>query len=174
MQDLVYLNIADSVGLMSTCTRTRIGCIIVKENRIISYGFNGGDNCTYESCPRTQLKSDNSENEVYCRGTHAEMRALINSINFNGGVLYCTMKPCGICARMIATAGIRRVVYHDEYRDSVNDLIFKENNIDVLQIKRTILPEEIIAKLVLMDQQQQEYVYSHLGELLKQVKYDYE
>ena len=175
-KDLIYLQIAESISVLSGCTRTRIGCIIVRDDKILSYGFNGGilKACTYESCYRTKLKSNNAENEGYCVGNHAELRALKIDKNLTNATLYCNVQPCNMCTRNLIDAGIKRVVYNMEYHDETNDKLLKDYNIESIQIKEKINPDEIVKQLSKLDQPEQEYINNNLQQLLKQRKFNYE
>ena len=175
-KDNIYLDIAEKISILSGCTRSRIGCIIVKNDIIVSYGFNGGikNNCTYESCYRTKKQSNNSENESFCIGNHAELRALRTNKDLLGATCYCNMLPCNMCARNLIDAGITKIVYNMDYQDETNNSILNKYNIELVQIKENISPDEIIKQLAKLDQPEQEYINNNLQQLLKQRKFNYE
>lgn len=174
MRDSAYLSIARSVSSLSTCTRTRVGCILVLDEKIIGHGANGGADCTYDNCVRTQLKSNNAEHTSLCVFKHAEVNALEMAVDARGATLYCTLKPCRACAQALVDAGVVRVVYADEYLDGFNNDIFNAHGMVVDRIDQPIDPQGIVSQLARMDQPEQEYVYEHLKSLLKQAKYNYE
>lgn len=110
--DTVYLNIAKEISTLSHCTRSKVGAVIVKDNNIISFGYNGTpagvDNC----CERHGVTVP----EVI----HAEMNAILKAAktghSVDGASLYLTLSPCVECAKLILQSGIKRVVYLDQYR----------------------------------------------------------
>jgi dCMP deaminase len=110
--DKAYLNIAKEIGSLSYCQRSKVGAVIVKDNNIISFGYNGTpagmDNC----CER--------DNVTLPHVIHAEMNAILKAAkgghSVNGAVLYQTLSPCIDCAKLILQSGIKRVIYLEEYR----------------------------------------------------------
>ena len=120
-------DIIDNVAKRSTCLRRQVGAVAVREGRIIATGFNGAPSkvkhCTdIGSCLRETLKVPSGERHELCRGVHAEQNVIIqaakNGVELNGTVLYCNVKPCIICAKMIINVGIQTVIYTDDYNDA--------------------------------------------------------
>jgi len=124
--DEYFLIIAQAVATRADCTRRQVGAVIVDtEHRIISTGYNGapaGDpGCkTAGACPRGRQGTDAvAPGSSYdtgagsCIAVHAEANALLYADGraTRGATLYCTDQPCDGCARLIAGAGITRVVY---------------------------------------------------------------
>ena len=123
-----YLNCAEVFAYRSTCIKRKYGAVIVKDDVIISTGYNGAprgfDNCCdLGECPR--IKRDMHQGDGYgiCRAIHAEANALLNCSRHQtiGADLYLTgvnpgdnsihrAKPCPICARTIIQAGIENVI----------------------------------------------------------------
>lgn len=124
----MYLNCAEVFAYRSTCLKRKYGAVIVKDDAVISTGYNGSPRgeencCDIGSCPR--MKRDMHQGEGYgmCRAVHAEANALLNCSREQtlGADLYLTgvnpgdnsvhqAKPCPLCARMIIQAGIRNVI----------------------------------------------------------------
>jgi dCMP deaminase len=113
----------------STCIRRKVGAVLVKNRRVISTGYNGApaghQHCQDIGCLREQLNVPSGERHELCRGVHAEQNVIIQAA-FHGiqtmfSTLYCTVKPCSICAKMIANAGILNVVYRDDYNEKMAD-----------------------------------------------------
>ena len=111
----------------STCIRRKVGAVLVKNRRVISTGYNGApaghQHCQEIGCLREQLNVQSGEKHELCRGVHAEQNAIVQAA-FHGiqtmfSTLYCTVKPCSICAKMIVNAGILNVVYRDDYDDKM-------------------------------------------------------
>ncbi len=124
-----YLDIADAVLGRSTCMRRKYGAIIVKNDEILSTGYNGAPrgrvNCTELGyCNREQLKIPAGQRYELCRSVHAEANAIISSARRDmiGGTLYLVGRDaktgellhdttsCAMCRRMIINSGIERVV----------------------------------------------------------------
>lgn len=127
-----YLNIAKAVAQRSTCLRRKYGAIIVKDDTIVSTGYNGTarglPNCIdIGQCPRDELQIEAGSRYDLCRGVHAEMNAVINAARSGASVMSGTMylacldaktgeplkdvvKPCILCSRVIINAGVKEVV----------------------------------------------------------------
>ena len=137
-KDKYYLNIADAVLDRSTCLRRKYGAIIVKNDEILSTGYNGAPrgrvNCSELGyCNREQLRIPSGQRYELCRSVHAEANAIISAARSEalGATLYMAcVEPesgalipgstsCSMCRRLIINAGIARVVIRDtrtEYR----------------------------------------------------------
>ena len=137
-KDKYYLNIADAVLDRSTCLRRKYGAIIVKNDEILSTGYNGAPrgrvNCSELGyCNREQLNIPSGQRYELCRSVHAEANAIISAARSEalGATLYMAcVEPdtgalipgstsCSMCRRLIINAGIARVVIRDtrtEYR----------------------------------------------------------
>lgn len=125
-KDDYYLEIARAVSARSTCLRRKYGAVIVKDDEIVSTGYNGAprgtDNCCdMGGCWRSEHKVPHGERYEVCRGVHAEQNAIISASRekMMGGTLYLVgfedgepikSEPCLICYRMIINAGITKVV----------------------------------------------------------------
>lgn len=119
--DEYFLGVATAVAARADCTRRRVGAVIVKDKRIVSTGYNGAPKgtigCLEGACPRAH--SDAPPMSSYdtgvgsCIAVHAEANAIVyaDGLRTVGATLYCTDKPCDGCRRLIAAAGIERVVY---------------------------------------------------------------
>ena len=97
----------------SYCKRRQVGAILVKDQMIISDGYNGTPSGFENNC-----EDDNNTSLPYV--LHAEANAITkvarSSNNSEGATLYVTASPCIECAKLIIQAGIKRVVYNEEYR----------------------------------------------------------
>lgn len=121
--DKYFLDIANLVKTRSTCLRRQVGAVLVKDNRIISTGYNGApsgsDHCDKLECLRKNIPS--GERHELCRAIHAEQNAIIQSAKYGVSTfdttIYVTCKPCIICAKMIVSSGIVRVVFIGDYPD---------------------------------------------------------
>lgn len=131
-----YLNVAEVFAYRSTCIKRKYGAVIVKNDAVVSTGYNGSPKgyencCDIGECPRMGMHQ--GEGYGICRAVHAEQNALLNcSREQTVGVdLYLSgvnpqdnsvhrAKPCPVCARLIVQAGIRNVILRvgeqpDEY-----------------------------------------------------------
>ncbi|MBR4205823.1 MAG: cytidine/deoxycytidylate deaminase family protein [Clostridia bacterium] len=128
-----YLDIAQTVSERSTCLRRRFGAIIVKNDVIISTGYNGAprgrENCSdLGTCYREQLKIPRGQRYELCRSVHSEANAIIAAARENmlGASLYmCCTSPvtgevlpstnsCMMCKKLIINAGISTVYIRDD------------------------------------------------------------
>lgn len=122
-----YLNCAEVFAYRSTCIKRKYGAVIVKDDVIISTGYNGAPRgfencCDIGICPRMERDMHQGEGYGICRAIHAEANALLNCSRQQtlGADLYLVgvnpdnsihkAKPCPLCARMIIQAGIQRVI----------------------------------------------------------------
>lgn len=112
--DITYLKMAQTWGNLSHCTRKKVGALIVKDGMIISDGYNGTPSGFDNNC-------EDEEGQTNWYVLHAEANALLkvskSTNNSNGATLYQTLSPCKECSKLILQAGIKRVVYRDEYKD---------------------------------------------------------
>ncbi len=126
--DEYFMEMAEVAEKRSTCTRRRVGAVIVKDNRIMATGYNGVPtgimHCGERGCLREQLNVPSGQRHELCRGLHAEQNAIIQAAHLGqsiaGGTLYCTTQPCVICAKMIINAGIKRIVIKQGYPDELS------------------------------------------------------
>ncbi len=128
-----YLDIAQTVSERATCMRRRFGAIIVKNDVIISTGYNGAPrgrkNCTdIRVCERERMNIPRGERYEMCRSVHAEANAIIAASRENmlGSTLYmCCTSPadgsvmpnvcsCMMCKKLIINAGIDRVIIRED------------------------------------------------------------
>ena len=147
-----YLDIAQTVSQRSTCLRRRFGAIIVKNDTIVSTGYNGAPRgrkncCDIGSCTREDLGIPRGERYELCRSIHAEANAIIAASREQmlGATIYlcCTdpisgdviggMNSCMMCKRQVINAGISRVIIRNnrfEYTEiDVNDWIVNDDSL---------------------------------------------
>jgi dCMP deaminase len=130
--DRRYLQMASIWAKNSYCKRRQVGALLVKDNMIISDGYNGTPSGFENVC-----EDENGVTKPYV--LHAEANAITkvakSGNNSDGSTLYVTASPCIECAKLIIQAGIKRVVYHDEYRLSDGIDLLKRAGIEVLHIE---------------------------------------
>ena len=121
--DVAYLRIAQEWGKLSYCKRRQVGAIIVKNNMIISDGFNGAPSGFDNNC-------EDSEGNTNWYVLHAEANAILkvakSTNSCEDATLYLTLSPCKECAKLIHQSGIKRLVYLKNYKDTTG-LQFLEN-----------------------------------------------
>ncbi|WP_325202057.1 dCMP deaminase family protein [Flavobacterium sp.] len=112
--DKAYLRIAKEWGQLSYCQRKKVGAIIVKDRMIISDGYNGTPS-GFENC----CEDDEGLTKWYV--LHAEANAISkvarSTQSCEGATLYITLSPCKECSKLIHQSGVKRVVYHEGYKD---------------------------------------------------------
>ena len=111
--DRRYLQMARIWAENTNCVRRKVGALIVKDKMIISDGYNGTPSGFENVC-------EDADGHTKSYVLHAEANAITkvakSANNCDGSTLYLTAAPCIECAKLIIQAGIRRVVYSDEYR----------------------------------------------------------
>lgn len=125
--DEYFLSIAETVASRSTCLRRKVGAVVVRERHIVSTGYNGAPqgvpHCSELGCLRQKLNIPSGERHEMCRGSHAEINAIVQAAavgsSTRGAELYCTTEPCSFCTKAIINAGIFRIVYLHPYPDSL-------------------------------------------------------
>lgn len=135
-KDNYYLDIAQTVAERSTCLRKKYGAIIVRNDVIVSTGYNGAPRgrkncCDLGFCMRDKLNIPRGERYEMCRSVHSEANAIIAApreqmlgstlymacINPEDGNLISGTNSCMMCKRMIINAGISRVIVRDTKDD---------------------------------------------------------
>lgn len=132
-----FMGIAEAVSQRATCLSRSVGAIIVKNKVIISTGYNGAaagvDHCLSIGCLRDKMKVKSGQRHELCQAVHAEQNAIINAavngVSIRDSVLYCTTKPCYICAKMIVNAKIKEVHFRDDYNDDFTKKLFNKAGI---------------------------------------------
>ena len=126
--DRRYIRMATIWAENSYCTRRQVGALIVKNQRIISDGYNGTPAGFENIC-----EDQNNVTKPYV--LHAEANAITKIARSNnsseGATLYVTASPCIECAKLIIQAGIKRVVYSEKYRLEDGLELLRKANIEV-------------------------------------------
>ena len=118
--DTAYIDITRRWAAMSKAQRLQVGCIIVKDNQIISDGFNGtpagfSNDCEYDSY-NDGLPTLVTKPEVLHAESNALMKLARSTNSSIDATMYLTCAPCFDCSKLIVQSGIKRVVYQDSYR----------------------------------------------------------
>lgn len=133
--DKLYMDIAMRVSEMSYAIRNKVGCIIVKDHNIISYGFNGTPSGFDNSCEYTNV---NNELETKLEVLHAESNAISKlaktSYSSDGATVYITLSPCFECAKLLIQSGINKIFYKEQYRNLNGIELLQKAGITVIQL----------------------------------------
>lgn len=117
--DTLYMDIAERIAQMSHCNLAKVGAVLVKDNNIISFGWNGTptgfDNCCEEVLE--DGTTDTKRNVVHAEQNVFSKLAKNGGVGANGATLYCTLSPCYNCVKLIIQSGISRVVYKNDHYD---------------------------------------------------------
>jgi dCMP deaminase len=122
--DEYFLGLVDQVAARATCDRGKSGCVVVRDKRIICTGYVGSPSglphCDDAGHDMKQMIDDDGTTRHHCvRTVHAEQNAICQAARYglqlSGTTLYCSMEPCRVCAMLIASAGISRVVAKRRY-----------------------------------------------------------
>ena len=146
--DEYFLNMVDVVGTRSTCDRGKIGCVIVRDRRILATGYagspSGTDQCdTHGHQMKTVTHADKSQSEHCVRTIHSELSGLLQCARFGiateGATVYVTMTPCINCAKALINAGIVKVIARKGYQTSSDTFdLFKQAGIEYTQIENEV------------------------------------
>ena len=115
----------------SPCERLQVGCVLVKENRIVSQGYNG----FLPGCPHESIVRNNHEQAT----VHAEQNAIADcakrGVDCNNSTAYITHYPCIICTRILLAAGIKQIKYINDYKnDELVEVFTNQCDVNVVKI----------------------------------------
>lgn len=115
--DEYFMQIAHTVATRATCDRKHVGAVIVRNRTILATGYNG----SLQGLEHCDDAGHMMENGHCVRTIHAEANAIIqaarNGVAIDGGSVYVSASPCWNCFKMIANAGLKRIVFGEFYRD---------------------------------------------------------
>ena len=136
-----FMDTAERFAQLSSAKRLQVGAVVVKDNRIISIGYNGMpagwtnecEELVYRIAEEPILKT---KDEVI----HAEANAIVklarDGESGNGSVMFCTHAPCVQCAKLIYGAGISKLFYRDAYRDNNGLDFLTATGVEVIPYKK--------------------------------------
>ena len=142
-RDTHLLRISQMFAEFSTCLSRKVGCVIASDaGHIISTGYNGAPKKTRHGseagcfCQDPNRKSGTYQERLRC--SHAELNAIAQAayegVSTKDARIYCVTFPCSYCCKAIIQAGIRHVIYRDDYSDELSRQLFSEADIDLKQI----------------------------------------
>jgi dCMP deaminase len=135
--DTYFMRMAELAATRSTCLRRRVGAVVVKEKRVLTTGYNGAPkglkHCAEVGCVRLQNHIESGTRHELCRGVHAEQNAVIQAAYFGVSIkdstIYTTNFPCVMCAKILVNAGIREIVYKEDYIDELSRKVLDESGV---------------------------------------------
>ena len=133
--DAYFAGMAQYVSVRATCPRASVGCVLVRDKRVLTTGYNGASaglpSCLDVGCLM--------EDKHCISAIHAEQNAIIQAalhgITTQGAIAYVTHCPCSLCAKMLINAGIVRVVYINEYAPADGGEFFRMAGVVVERIE---------------------------------------
>lgn len=141
--DSYFMHFADLAAMRSNCMKRRVGCVIVKNNRVLATGYNGTPrgftNCNEGGCYRCNhpCVGNSGVGLSTCLCLHAEENALLEagySRLEEGSILYCNTCPCLTCSIKIVQMGIKEVIYSQSYSmDAFSEKVFREAGVKFRQ-----------------------------------------
>lgn len=137
--DTYFMRMAELVATRSSCLRRNVGAVVVKEKRVLTTGYNGAPkglrHCAEVGCVRMENNILSGTRHELCRGVHAEQNAVIQAAYFGVSIkdsaIYTTNFPCVMCAKILVNAGIREIIYKDEYIDELSRNVLEESKVTV-------------------------------------------
>jgi len=135
-----FLTITRNVAERSTCTRAKVGAVIVRDKNILATGYNGAPagmpHCLDVGCLIYASRTPSGENEENCfRTIHAEINAIAqaakNGASIRDADIYITHTPCIHCVKVLINTGIRRIFYEREYKRATIEELLRGGNIEM-------------------------------------------
>ena len=136
-----YMKTAETFAELSHARRLHVGAIIVKDDRIISIGYNGMPAGWDNNCEDVIQHSDDTTSlktkpEVLHAETNAIAKLARSTESGNGADIFITHAPCLDCAKLIYQSGISRVFYGENYRDDAGVKFLRQSGLTVEQIEK--------------------------------------
>ena len=129
--DQYFKEIVKVTSTRSPCDRLKVGCLLVKDNRIVSQGYNG----FLPGCPHTSIVKNNHEQAT----VHAEQNAICDcakrGVSCEDSIAYITHYPCIICTRLLLASGIKEIKFIEDYKnDELVDHFCKQKDVNLTKI----------------------------------------
>ena len=132
--DAYFMDIAEQVSSRATCDRKHVGAVIVRDRTLLSTGYNG----SVRGTPHCDEVGHMMEDGHCVRTAHAEANAIIqaakNGTAIDGATIYTNASPCWPCFKLIANAGLKRIVFKELYRDARIHDFAKTSGIELEQL----------------------------------------
>ena len=136
--DEYFMDMAELASKRSTCLRRQVGAGLVRDNQILSTGYNGAPKdlpncCDLGECLRQKLGIPSGQRHELCRAVHAENNTItqcaVHGISCKGATLYVTASPCIMCTKQIINAGIVRIVAKEMYGEDMGKEMLEQSGI---------------------------------------------
>ena len=136
--DKVYMQNAVNMSTLSHAVRKKVGCLLVTTENLQIGAYNGQPSGWDNVCEDTHTTDDphfKPSEYLVTKNTviHAELNAILHAarqgVSVKGSIIYISLSPCASCSAMIAQAGIKRVVYQEEYRDVSGIALLRKHGI---------------------------------------------
>jgi len=125
-----YLKIAKDISGLSVAQRKKVGCVVVKDNSIISFGYNGTPHGFDNECEIDGV----TKPEVLHAESNAITKIAKSTLSIEGSDMYLTLSPCFECAKLIIQSGIKTVYYMEEYRKTDGLKLLEKSKINVVKL----------------------------------------
>ncbi len=135
-----FMDTAERFAQLSSAKRLQVGAVVVKDNRIISIGYNGMPSGWTNDCEEiVEVHEDGgvvtkTKDEVIHAEANAILKLARDGESGNGSSLFCTHAPCIHCAKLVHGVGINKVYYRHSYRDTIGLDFLEKCNIEVEKI----------------------------------------
>lgn len=155
-RETMFMDMARTVACRGTCLRKQVGAVMVRNNRVVSLGYNGAPpglpHCTDVGCgggvsriEDSELNDGRTNYMTYPNGCTRAIHAEMNAVAFaarqgartDDAVMYCTCATCANCAALLVSSGIKRFVYLEPYRLTAGIDLLTEAGIEVMQYGET-------------------------------------
>lgn len=143
--DEIFMKMTLLIRERSTCIVRKTGAVLVKNNKVLAVGYNGSPagtkHCTNHGiCKRREagLKAGEYKDEL-CRAVHAEENVLLQAAKFgvstDGSTVYCYYFPCTMCSKSMINAGIKEIVFAEDYPNELAKELLQEADVKVRRFK---------------------------------------
>jgi dCMP deaminase len=135
-----FIDTAERFAQLSSAKRLQVGAVVVKDNRIISIGYNGMPSGWTNECEEViEVHEDGgvvtkTKDEVIHAEANAILKLARDGESGNGSSLFCTHAPCIHCAKLVHGAGIKKVYYRHSYRDTIGLDFLEKCNIELEKV----------------------------------------
>lgn len=120
-----HMDAAEVYAQLSSAVRLKVGCVVVKDDKIVSIGYNGMPAGWTNVCEEETESGLVTKREVLHAEANAITKIAKSTESADGSILFCTASPCIDCAKLIYQSGIKTIYYRDHYksRDGINFLL---------------------------------------------------
>jgi dCMP deaminase len=159
-----FMLLAKLLSVRSTCNSRKVGAVIVRNNRVLSTGYNGAvhgaPHCIDQGpdfCLRRSIGAHDADKYNYCISSHAEVNAVDQAARFGisleGASLYCTLEPCNWCFKQLIQAGVREIFYEEPYESKNKEFDrywrgIMESNDSIAKFKQIRISDEALEMVI--------------------------